>query len=212
MPRRAGIRAVATALPAAVRTNAYYRERYPDRVAAAEASTLARIWSPPEGGASLFDQAMAPFVTDPFRGAVERRVLAPGETGGALELRAARAALSATDLPPARLDLLISCAFFPDQFDVGNAASLARELGVGGTAWNLETACSSALVAVDTAAALVEAGRHESVLVTTAVHLLERHGRGRLALLVPRRRRRGVRDRAHRRRLRDPRHPRHPHR
>jgi 3-oxoacyl-[acyl-carrier-protein] synthase III len=164
----AGIIAVSSAFPDHVRDNDYYRTRYPAVVGKVEASTLGRLWSAPKDGESKFDRAMRPYLDDPFRGAVERRVLGPGERASTLQRRAALDALDAARMAPGDVDLLISCAFFNDQPGIGNAAFLARELGLRGMAWNLESACTGAVVALDTAAALVATGRHRSVLVTIA--------------------------------------------
>lgn len=164
-----GIRALAVALPRTVRTNEYWRARHPDVVRAVEEKTLARLFSTSQatapGSSDTFDSAMARYLSDPFRGAVERRVMRAGETTLSLEVRAARDALRAAALGPEDIDLAIVCSFLPDQIGVGNAAFFARELGLACPAWNLESACSSALVALETAAALVESGRYRRVLV-----------------------------------------------
>ncbi|SFR30159.1 3-oxoacyl-[acyl-carrier-protein] synthase-3 [Lentzea waywayandensis] len=167
MPGGVGIRSLAVAFPASVRTNDYFRENYPELVATAESRSLAQVFSPQDEKVRLdtWEREMAPYLADPFRGAVERRILAPGETALDLEARAARRALDAAGLDVADVDLAIVTSFMPDQLGPGNAAYLARELGMRGTAWNVESACSSGLVSLETATALVEAGRYEIVLV-----------------------------------------------
>jgi 3-oxoacyl-[acyl-carrier-protein] synthase III len=162
-----GIRSLSISLPGMVRTNDYWRKKYPDLVAAAEEKSLARTFAPidPSSKTRLFDQEMEPYLSDPFRGTVERRILAPGETGLMLECRAARAALEAIRMSPKDVDLLISCAFLPEQIGPGNAAFLCAELGLEGTAWNLESTCSSVLHALHTASVLVRAGEYRNVLV-----------------------------------------------
>jgi 3-oxoacyl-[acyl-carrier-protein] synthase-3 len=99
---------------------------------------------------------------------VERRVLAPGETALSMELRAARAVLAAAQRSPGDVDLAIVGSFLPDQIGVGNSAFLARELGLSCAAWNVESACSSALAGLRTAAALVATGQHERALVVSS--------------------------------------------
>jgi 3-oxoacyl-[acyl-carrier-protein] synthase-3 len=167
----AGMRALALGMPDTVRTNDYWRKKYPEMVAKAESTNLARIWTKDRnagGDGLLFDQEMEPFLADPFRGTVERRVLDAGETGLTLQLRGAKAAMKAAGIGPDEVDLLISCAFFPDLVDVGNAAALVRELGLRCGGWNLESACSSSVVAYETAAALVATGRYRNILVAVA--------------------------------------------
>ena len=77
----AGMRALALGMPDTVRTNDYWRKKYPDMVAKAESTSLARLWAKDRhagGDGLLFDQEMEPFLADPFRGTVERRVLDTG--------------------------------------------------------------------------------------------------------------------------------------
>lgn len=168
----AGLRSLAVAFPGKVRTNEYYRLGQPDVFEGASQRTLARMWAKPvdeaASGIEIFDEEMAPFLDDPFRGTVERRVLAPGERVLDVELRVARQALDAANLAAGDIDLLISSAFVPDHVGIGHAAFLARELAIGGTAWNLETACASALEGLRTASALVRAGEHRHVLVVAS--------------------------------------------
>jgi 3-oxoacyl-[acyl-carrier-protein] synthase III len=167
MKIHAGIKSVAASLPRGVRTNDYYRDRYPESVAAIAEKSLGKLWA--KGAqADAFSTEMAPYLDDPFRGSVERRILAPGETALSLELAAARDALAAANMSAGDVDLVIVSSFQPDQLGVGNAAFLARELGVARPAWNLESACASSLVALHTACALVESGRYRNVLVVAS--------------------------------------------
>ena len=48
------------------------------------------------------------------------------------------------------------------------ATFLARALGLRGAAWNLESACSSTLLALETACSLVRSGVHRNILVVTS--------------------------------------------
>lgn len=163
----AGLRALAVAFPAGVRTNDYWRQLHPALVAQAQQKTLARLWTERATSspvAEAFDEEMQRYTADPFRGTRERRILAPGETPLTLELRAARRALDAAALAPAEVDLVLAASFLPDQLGVGNATFLAGELGTRGAAFNVESACSGSLVALQTAAALVQAGAYRNVL------------------------------------------------
>ncbi|MEW6729765.1 MAG: 3-oxoacyl-[acyl-carrier-protein] synthase III C-terminal domain-containing protein [Acidobacteriota bacterium] len=165
-----GISAFAIALPSNIRTNDYWRQKYPQLVAMAEEKTLARTFSPiePSSKTLLFDEEMQPFLADPFRGTIERRILANGETALMLESRAARSALAALKMSPGDIDLMICCSFLPAQIGPGNAAFLCNELEFQGTAWNLESTCSSVLQALHTAAALVKAEQYRNVLVVVS--------------------------------------------
>ncbi|MET0593244.1 MAG: 3-oxoacyl-[acyl-carrier-protein] synthase III C-terminal domain-containing protein [Polyangiaceae bacterium] len=168
---RAGLVSLAVSYPKEIRTNAYFREKYPDVVGDAEQRTLAKIWAAPTDNneaATVFDREMAPYLKDPFRGAVQRHVLAKGETSLSIELTAARQALAAARMHAADVDLLITSSFLPDAIGTGNATFLAAELGLRGAAWNLETACSSSVVGLQTAAALVRSGEYKNILVVVS--------------------------------------------
>ncbi|MBT8495151.1 MAG: 3-oxoacyl-ACP synthase [Deltaproteobacteria bacterium] len=168
--RCAALRSLSVLFPPTVRDNEFWRQKYPEVVADAANRALGRVWAKESDGrdATPFERAMQPYAADPFLGSVERRVLAPGDSALSLELPAAREAMELAGLAASDVDLVISSAFPADEVGVGNAVFLARELGITGAAWNLETACSGALVALQTAAALVEAGRHDNVLVVVS--------------------------------------------
>lgn len=164
----AGIRSLAVAFPDEVRTNGYYRERCPELVSSAEQRTLAKLWAAHDGAASAFDRAFEPYARDPFRGTIERRALQPGEPMLPVEVRAAREALAAAELRPSDIDTVLAASFLPDQVGVGNAVFIARELGIAGAAWNIESACSSATAGLQLATSLVVAGQASHVLVVVS--------------------------------------------
>jgi 3-oxoacyl-[acyl-carrier-protein] synthase III len=169
--RAIGIRAVSATTPSVIRDNDYFRATYPDVVARADQHRLSNLWrrgaeSPP--GAEEFDAAMQRYVDDPFRGTVERRRLGPGESSITLEHLAARQALAAANLRPGEVDLMIVSSFLPERTGPGNAPYVARELGLNGHAFNLESACASSLVAVQTATALLQAGAYRNALVVVS--------------------------------------------
>jgi 3-oxoacyl-[acyl-carrier-protein] synthase-3 len=163
------MKSLAICVPDDDRTNEHYRVRAGDVVSALEerAKMFAGMAMPARAG-DAFGEAMAPYLADPFRGAVRRRILEPGRKALDLELAAARAALRACAMSPGDVELLITSSFLPDQIGVGNAVFLARELGMHGAAWNLETACSSSIVGFETAAAFVRSGQYANVLVTAS--------------------------------------------
>lgn len=168
-----GIRSLAVSFPSVVRTNDYWRENYPDLIARAEQKSLAKAFSPPESASNsneldLWTQEMMPYVSDPFRGAVERRVLGPGESSLSLEYCAAKDALEAAKLSPDEVDLMLVSSMFPEQIVPGNAAFLAGQLGLSGAAWNLDSTCTSALVGLQTACGLVRSGEYRNVLVVAS--------------------------------------------
>ena len=169
MTQSVGLRSVGVSVPDRALTNDYWRERHPQLVADIEG----RIWmwrKPMEWteGSEAFNREMAPFVRDPFRGARQRRHIESDGSALELELTAAWDALQAAGMEPEEVDLLICSSFQPDTHGLGGAAAVANNLGLTGAAWNLESACSSALVALQTACSLVESGQYRNVLVVSS--------------------------------------------
>lgn len=169
MSQPVGIRSIAVSFPSVIRTNDYWREKYPELVAQAEEQNLAKLFSANNStSTNEFTQAMMPYMKDPFRGSVERRVLGTGESSLSLEYRAACDALKAADLSIDQVDLMLVASIFPEEIAPGNAAFLSQKLGYSGAAWNVEATCSSAMVAIQTADAMVKAGLYHNVLVVVS--------------------------------------------
>jgi 3-oxoacyl-[acyl-carrier-protein] synthase III len=166
-----GIKSLAVAYPKGIRTNDYFREKHPDVVAKAEEVSLGKIWAPPKENAqpaAIFDAAAAPYMKDPFRGTLRRRALSQGESSVEMELEAARHALEAAKIRADDVQLAIVSSLVADTIGAGNAAYLAARLGLRGAAFNLETACSSSAVALQTAGAMIRAGEYGNVLVVAS--------------------------------------------
>ncbi|OSC42948.1 3-oxoacyl-ACP synthase III family protein [Mycobacterium decipiens] len=156
-------------LPATVRNNDYYRQHYPKLVADSENSALSTVWTPDNSHElTHFERAMTAYVTDPFRGTVHRHTLAPDETIRTHEIAAATAALADGAIAPDQVDLLISVSMWPDQLGFGNGLWLAEQLGLRCAAWNLETAQSGGLAALQAAHAFTASGLHKTVLVVVS--------------------------------------------
>lgn len=172
MERVAGITSLSVHFPEEVRSNRWWEEHHPELVADAAQRSLAKVFSQQGEPQTIFDKAMRPYEADPFRGARLRRV-AGEEDSTSLEIKAARKALDAAGRQPEEIDLLISTGFVTPNLSVGNAVFVAGALGLTGAAWNLESACGGPLNALITASALVRAGAHRRVLVTTSCTYLQ---------------------------------------
>jgi 3-oxoacyl-[acyl-carrier-protein] synthase III/acyl carrier protein len=167
-----GIRSLAVSFPNIIRTNDYWLEKTPNldahnkprRTRTSKAAQLTNS----NNGLDIWSQEVAPYLPDPFRGSVERRVLAPDESALTLEYRAAKDALDAAQLDPEEVDLAIVASLFPEQIGSGSAAYLARQLGLTCPAWNLESTCSSAIIALQNACALVRSHQYRNVLVVVS--------------------------------------------
>lgn len=164
----AGLVSLAVRFPTRVMGNDYWRKHHPDMVSGKEQHSLNRELSKTKNSdvTAAFDRAMEPYLSDPFRGAKERRWLAEDEDTLTLEVETANEALAAADWKAADIDLCISCAFPPSEdLGVGHAAYIAQRMGLKCSAWNIESACVSGVVALETAAALVRAGQASKVLI-----------------------------------------------
>lgn len=165
---KAAIWSVATRHGAVRRENDWYREHRPEVVAAASEKGLARAFNT-EGatdGSASFDGAMRKYAGDPFRGATVRWLLGEGQTALGLELDAARAALALSGVAVGEIDLVLVSSWLPEHFVApGDAVFLARALGTGVAAYNVESACSSGTACLQLAHAMVASGGARRVLV-----------------------------------------------
>ena len=165
-----GIRSLAITAPSTIRTNAELRARYPELIVKPEDSTLGRIMSNKDSRPDMrwIDASIVPYLDDPFRGVVSRRILGPDETSIDLEVAAGAEAIELAGLQASDVDLLISVGFLPHNVGIGNAVHVAKRLNLQGGGWNLETACAGPLTALQTAFALIRAGEYETILVTVS--------------------------------------------
>jgi 3-oxoacyl-[acyl-carrier-protein] synthase-3 len=168
MSHSVGMRSLAIAHPNEVRTNDFFRRRHPELLERITMRAQEQLWERTTQPRNLMEEVMQPYLEDPFRGAVERRVLAEGESVLQLETLAARRALAAGRIGVDEIDLIIVASFLPDQVGVGNAPHVARELGAQCAAWNLESACSSSVVGFQTACNLARGGDYRNVLVVVS--------------------------------------------
>lgn len=167
-----GIRSLALSFPGIIRTNNYWIEKSPDLITQNK-PRRARISRATEltnsnNGLDIWSQEVAPYLPDPFRGSIERRVLAPNESSLTLEYQAAKEALDAAQLAPEEVDLAIVASLFPEHIGPGSAAYLASKLELRCPAWNLESTCSSAIIALQNACALMKTQQYRNVLIVVS--------------------------------------------
>ncbi|MDX6703557.1 MAG: 3-oxoacyl-[acyl-carrier-protein] synthase [Baekduia sp.] len=102
-------------------------------------------------------------------GIASRRRLAPGATIADLAERAARAALDDAGVDGADLDAVLVATASADHVMPAAAPLVASRLGAtAAMAWDVNLACTGFLAALEQAAALIESGRAEHVLVIAA--------------------------------------------
>jgi 3-oxoacyl-[acyl-carrier-protein] synthase III len=163
----ATIKSVAVGFPKNVRTNEWFREKYPDIVAQGERTALAKMFNAAKDG-NEFDDGIAKFMADPFRGTVERRILADDADPITLQRDTALSALAAAKCAVEDIDMMLVSSFPSTHIHLGDAAWLANALGVKVPAVNVESTCSGALASLQMASALVSSGQAERVLVVVS--------------------------------------------
>lgn len=160
-----GVSSVGICVPKNIRTNDYYLNHPSANVQQSLEVGLGRLWNKLPGVQDPFSIEMESYLNDPFRGSKERRVMESGQTSLLFETQAARNALSAAKMSSKDIDAIIVTSFLPDRVGAGNAAYLAKELETRCPAWNLESACSSGIVALEVANALIKTGTYRTLLI-----------------------------------------------
>lgn len=165
-----GIHSLALSFPSLIRTNNYWLEKTPNSITQNKPrrTRTPKATQLSNNGLDIWSQEVAPYLPDLFRGSIERRVLAPNESSLTLEYQAAKEALDAAQLAPEEVDLAIVASLFPEHIGPGTAAYLARKLKLNCPAWNLESTCSSAIIALQNACALVKTQQYRNVLVVVS--------------------------------------------
>ncbi|HVM12057.1 MAG TPA: beta-ketoacyl-ACP synthase III, partial [Actinomycetota bacterium] len=94
-----------------------------------------------------------------------RHFVGEGETASSLAAQAARNALDAAGIDPSAIDLTIVATVSGDQPLPSTASFVQDHLGLSGGAFDLAAACAGFIYGTELAAAQIEAGRAETVLV-----------------------------------------------
>jgi 3-oxoacyl-[acyl-carrier-protein] synthase-3 len=104
---------------------------------------------------------------DPFRGAVERRVLAPEHESSDMEVAACIDAMRSANVRPEDVDLLIGYSQVPDEANPGNHGRVAHRLGLNleTAAFTLDAGCASFLPQLTTAVRSIQAGDQTRALI-----------------------------------------------
>lgn len=167
-PLPIGIRSLAVSFPSIIRTNDYWQQKYPEMIISQPKRNRRNrlvVSSTEDSGLDIWSQEVASYLSDPFRGSVERRVLAEDESTLEVQCQAAIEALTAAKLDVEKIDVVIVASLFADSLAMENTAQLGQKLGLNCPVWNLESTCSSALVALQNARALIQTGEYNNALV-----------------------------------------------
>jgi 3-oxoacyl-[acyl-carrier-protein] synthase-3 len=119
------------------------------------------------GADSLIGRSLERWRSDPFRGAVERRVAAPEHRSSDLEAFACEDALRRAGRTIDQVDLLVGYSQLSDDAGPGNHGRVARKLGCSEaiTAMTLEAGCASFLPQLAVSTRLVQAGDARAALL-----------------------------------------------
>lgn len=177
-----GILGLGVYLPPDVRRNDWWRPEivatWADRVGHRATSGTPDDASTLPLGARRTLEAMNEYARDPFRGAVERRVMRADTTVSEMEAHAAREALARADVDVAEVDVVLAQTPVPEHLMVNGACIAHRLLGlprrclVMGT----EGACNAFALHASLAQALIESGQARHVLSLHSSAITRVHG------------------------------------
>jgi 3-oxoacyl-[acyl-carrier-protein] synthase-3 len=167
--RRAIVRGLGAAFPSTVRLNDAWPESFARRLKDASKRDFTALETAADGTTASLDgcitSAMAPYLNDPFRGAVRRRVLAQGETASQLEALAARRALDDAGIGPGEVDLALITSHMPDLPLPTNGPALQASLGLErAMVLSVDVACASFVAQWILADSLLRTGAVRTIL------------------------------------------------
>jgi len=184
-PIGVGLTALGRYLPASVRRNEDWPPSFRDRVEErVRQDLLHRVEHAVKEGDPDVDREVAAatgaWVTDPFRGSRQRRVMAGDQTSSDMETAAAQAALDARGCTAEDVDLLLVYAQVPDFPSPADHALVAHKLGCRqdvATA-TVDVGCASFVPQVAMACRLVQCGEYSRamIVVSSAISRITDYG------------------------------------
>lgn len=174
-----GLWSIGTYLPDTVRTNDWWPASIVESWQSRRPSSVVRDTA--DGDETLTEgmrrtlEAMKSVGEDPFKGAVERRVMSGGMTASDMELHASQDALARAGVEARDIDLILTYSQVPDYIGLSTAATLHKRLGLSPSCLSLgvETACNSFSVQLSLAAGMIRSGQARRALIVQsagAVH------------------------------------------
>ena len=165
----AGILGLGSHLPETVRTNDHWPPTIPWRDEERRRQDMLAIHRSSSGHMNKMDPviagAQAAFAEDPFRGAVQRRVIADDAETADMEVDAARKALADANVAPEDIDIVLVHSLQPDLLHPSNAPAVQAKCGLSrAAAIALDTGCCSPHVMLAMAAPMVTSGAVRHVL------------------------------------------------
>lgn len=165
-----GIIGLGSYLPPTVRTNDHWSADivagWHDRMAARATSGDAPRPEQLSDGVRLTLEAMTELAGDPFRGAVERRVMGPDMTVSKMEASAAREAMARAGIDASQVDVILSQTPVPEHLFVNGACVTHKLLELPRRCLSIgtEAACNAFAQHFSLAQALIASGKARYVL------------------------------------------------
>lgn len=167
-----GILGIGIYLPEPIRKNDWWPRHVVDGWRAERKKTnLVRAererGDPSTEGARVTFLGMETWADDPFRGAVERRVMPPGMRSSDMEVLAAEDALRRAGISPQQVELLLLFSQLPDQLIISNATKVHHRLGLSRRCFTMGTdsACNAFLQQLSLAEQMIKVGRARYALI-----------------------------------------------
>lgn len=165
-----GILGLGTYLPPEVRRNDWWPSDVVARWSERSAARVTRGDSPDPGSLAPGErrtlEAMVAIANDPFRGAVERRVIADDMTQWEMEARAAREAMQRAGIRPDEVGVLLTQTPIPEHLVINTACPTHRLLELPRRCFTLgtEAACNGFALHASLAQAMIASGQAKYVL------------------------------------------------
>ncbi len=171
-----GILGMGIYLPPTVRTNDWWPAPVVQKWREKLNENLARPQSeaPTTPGIRRTLEGMAQFGDDPFKGAVERRIMPEGMSSSDMETLAAQDALNRAGLRPGDIDLLLVFSQLPDYITIPTAPIVHKNLGLPAQCLTLSTeaACNSFLMQYTFAEQMLKGGKAKYALIVQSSAIL----------------------------------------
>jgi 3-oxoacyl-[acyl-carrier-protein] synthase-3 len=167
-----GIYSVGTFLPEHVRTNDFWSPETVAKWSQHMGSTVDKtaVEAPEEAtdAAKYILEGMSEHRGDPFRGARERRVMAPNMKTSDMEVLAARQAIARANIDPKSIDLLLTSTNLPDRLMVANAPLVHQQLGLNEKCFSLQVdaVCNGFQMQLQIAEQMIRGGSAKYALLT----------------------------------------------
>lgn len=165
-----GILACGSFLPHTVRRNDHWPKAFSERDEARRKRDIVDIQRTAQGEAveipKELAEGMAAHAEDPFRGAVERRVIGDDMDVSDMESMAARRAIARAGLSPDDVDAVLVHSLVPDLLHPSNAPAVQEKTGLSRTvAIAIDNGCASPHIGLVMADAMVKTGSFHNVVV-----------------------------------------------